>query len=110
MLNGFGNAQFGTFTTTGRGPSTFADVLFRLAVHQTSPTPGSNFVNANVFGTVSAIQGGLTWGPVSATTFSIGAVNYTISVDALTSGDQHCSCQVDAGLTIPPHVIRGHLS
>ncbi len=35
---------------------------------------------------MSAIQGGLVWGPISPSVFTIGAVNYTISRDLLTGG------------------------
>lgn len=86
VLNGFGNAQFGTFSTSGTGPSTFANVLFALTVNQALPTVGTASTSASVTGTLSAIQGGLVWGPVDPSTFFIGTVNYTISRDQLTNG------------------------
>jgi hypothetical protein len=109
VLDTFGNAQFGTFTTSGVGPSTFDDVLFTLTINQTSPTPGNASVDADVYGTVAAIQGGLIWGPVDPTTFSIGAVDYTISTDAMTNG-----IRIDppgiGGAIGSPQTIRGFVS
>ncbi len=109
VLDGFGNAQFGSFTTTGMGPSTFTNVLFQLTVSQTSPTPGNTFVDAGINGTLAAIQGGLIWAPVSPTSFSIGAVDYTISTDALTNG-----VRIDPpgqlGVIGSPQTIRGFVS
>ncbi len=109
VLDGFGNAQFGTFTTTGGGPSTFQNVLFALTVTQTSPTAGNTLVDADINGTVAAIQGGLIWAPVSPTTFSIGAVDYTISTDALTNG-----VRIDppgqGGAISSPQTIRGFVT
>lgn len=109
VLDEFGNAQFGTFTTTGMGPSTFADVLFTLTVNQTSPTPGTSEVDAQIYGTVSAIQGGLIWGPVDPTTFMIGDINYTISTDALTNGIR-IDPPGEGGVTGSPQTIRGFVS
>ncbi len=86
VLDTFGNAQFGKFTTSGTGPSTFQNVFFALTINQTAPSAGNQMVSANVTGVVSAIQGGLSWAPLSATTFSIGTVNYNITTDLLTNG------------------------
>lgn len=86
VLNGFGNAQFGTFTTIGTGPSAFNDVLFSLTVKQTSPTVGSSVSSASVFGNVSAIQGGLIWAPITPATFMIDNVHYTLSRDVVSGG------------------------
>ncbi len=109
ILDGFGNAQFGTFTTTGVGPSTFSNVLFALTVNQTSPTGGNRVVDAGINGTVAAIQGGLIWSPVTPTSFSIGAVDYTISTDALTNG-----VRIDppgqGGAISSPQTIRGFVT
>lgn len=109
VLNGFGNAQFGTFTTTGTGPSTFNDVLFSLTVNQSTPTIGSALSSAPVYGTVSAIQGGLIWGPVSPTTFSIGQVAYTLSTDAITGGVR-IDPPGEGGSISSPQTIRGFVS
>lgn len=109
VLDTFGNAQFGAFTTEGAGPSTFADVLFTMTINQSSPTPGMSNVDAQVTGTVAAIQGGLNWGPVSPTSFSIGAVDYVISTDALTNG-----VRIDppnqGGAVGNPQTVRGFVS
>lgn len=86
VLNGFGNAQFGSFATSGNGPSTFTDVLFQLTVNQTLPSAGSAMASAPVFGSVSAIQGGLVWAPVSPVDFFIGAATYHLSTDVTTGG------------------------
>jgi hypothetical protein len=96
VLNGFGNANFGSFQTSGMltqgvpglpsGPSTFANVLFTLAVNQTLPTVGGAILSTDVTGTVQANQGGLVWGPINNPTFNIGTTTYTISRDMLTSG------------------------
>ncbi|MEQ1692797.1 MAG: hypothetical protein ABMA00_16015, partial [Gemmatimonas sp.] len=86
VLNSFGNAQFGSFATSGNGPATFNDVLFQLTVNQTLPTPGSAMASAPVSGTVSAIQGGLVWAPVSPVDFFIDAARYHLSTDLLTGG------------------------
>lgn len=104
-----GNAQFGTFATSGIGPSTFADVLFALTIEQTSPTAGSSMLSASVVGTVAEISGGLVWGPLDPTTFSIGNVNYTISTDAMTDGVR-IGAPGENGVPSSPQSIRGFVT
>lgn len=108
-LNNFGNANFGFFTTTGMGPATFNDVLFSLTVTQTSPSNGTESVSANINGEVSAIQGGLQWGPIDPSTFSIGDVNYSILVDA---GSNSVSIDPPGlnGVTSSEQTIRGFVT
>lgn len=109
VLNGFGNAQFGSFQTSGVGPSTFANVLFTLAVNQTLPTVGGAVVSTDITGTVSAIQGGLLWGPINTPSFAIGQTNYTLSRDMLTNG-----VRIDppgiGGTMSDPQTIRGFVT
>lgn len=104
-----GNAQFGTFTTSGAGPSTFADVLFALTIEQTSPTVGASMLSASVTGTVAMIADGLIWGPLDPTTFSIDQVDYTISTDALTDGVRIGAPGV-GGVPSSPQSIRGFVT
>jgi hypothetical protein len=88
VLDTFGNAQFGTFTTSGTGPSTFDDVMFALTINQLTPSVDNNTVDAEVNGYIAAIQGGLVWGPLAAgdRSFSLGTVDYVLTVDMQTSG------------------------
>ena len=109
VLIGEGNAQFGTFTTSGAGPSTFADVLFALTIEQSSPTVGASMLSASVTGTVATTFGGLIWGPLDPTTFSIDQVNYTISTDALTDGVRIGAPGV-GGVASSPQSIRGFVT
>jgi hypothetical protein len=109
VLNGFGNAQFGSFSTSGNGPSTFAGVLFALTVNQTTPSVGSALTSTSVTGTVSAIQGGLVWGEVSPFNFAIGNVNYSISRDMLTNGVRIDPPGV-GGIPSDPQTIRGFVT
>lgn len=106
VLDTFGTAQFGFFTTSGMGPSTFEDVMFAMTVNQSTPSSGDETVSADVYGTVSAIQGGLIWGPITETMFSIGAVTYNISVDLLTNGVRIDPPGID-GATSDMQTIRG---
>lgn len=104
-----GTGQFGTFATSGTGLSSFADVLFRLTIDQTSPTVGSSMLSANIMGSVDEINGGLIWGPLVPTTFSIGVVNYTISTDANTNGVRIGAPGV-GGAPSDPQSIRGFVT
>lgn len=104
-----GNAQFGTFVTSGAGPSTFAGVLFALTIEQTAPTVGASTLGASVAGTVATTSGGLVWGPLDPTTFSIGNVNYTISTDALTDGVR-IGAPGPSGVPSSPQSIRGFVT
>lgn len=109
VLNGFGNAAFGSFVTSGAGPSSFSDVLFALTVNQTLPAAGTFANSANIVGAVSAIQGGLIWGPIPQPNFVISGVNYTLSQDLLTSGVRIDPPGVD-GIASDPQTIRGFVS
>jgi len=104
-----GTGQFGTFVTSGTGLSSFANVLFALTIEQTSPTVGSSMLSANITGTVDEIAGGLIWGPLVPTTFSIGAVNYTISTDAGTNGVR-IGAPREGGAPSSPQSIRGFVT
>jgi hypothetical protein len=66
--------------------SSWCDAAGGLTANQSVPTAGAASTSASVTGTLSAIQGGLLWGPVDPSTFFIGQVNYTISRDQLTNG------------------------
>ena len=109
ILNQFGNAQFGSFQTSGLGASTFANVFFSLAVTQTFPTAGGSTITTGVVGTISAQQGGLVWGPIDPTTFSIGAVDYTIARDLL-SGGVRIDPPGAGGVMGDPQTIRGFVT
>lgn len=105
-INTFGNANFGSFITSGTGPSTFANVLFQLTVTQSAPTAGSFGTSANVMGMISSQQGGLNWGPISPATFNIGDVTYTLARDVATNGVLIEPPGV-GGLPSDPQTIRG---
>lgn len=109
VLNGFGNVQFGSFVTSGTGPATFNDVIFTLTVNQTTPTAGSFSAGGSITGTVSAIQGGLLWGPIDPSTFTIGTVGYTLSRDMLTNGVRIDPPGV-GGAPSDPQTIRGFVA
>lgn len=109
VLNGQGNASFGSFVTNGLGPSTFANVLFALTVNQTLPTAGLFANSAGVTGTVSAIQGGVVWAPITQPQFFINQTSYRLSQDLLTGG-----VRIDPpgmnGVTSDPQTIRGFVT
>lgn len=109
VLDTFGNAQFGYFTTTGEGPSTFSNVMFSLTVLQTTPTVDDGTVSAQVSGFVAETQGGLTWGPLPVTEFTLGSVNYTISTDLTTNGVRIDPPGVN-GATSSEQTIRGFVT
>lgn len=109
VLIGEGTAQFGTFATSGSGPSTFSNVLFALTIEQSSPTPGASMLSAAITGTVATTAGGLIWGPLDPTTFSIGNINYTISTDALTDGVR-IGAPGESGVPSSPQSIRGFVT
>ena len=109
VLNGFGNANFGAFATSGVGPSTFANVLFMLTVNQSTPSIGSASSSAPVFGTLAAIQGGLVWAPLSPTAFAIGQQNYQLATDLLTGGVRIDPPNVGGALG-NPQTIRGFVT
>ncbi len=109
LVAGGGNAQFGTFVTSGVAQSNFSDVLFALTIEQTTPSSGSSMLSASVVGDVAAISGGLIWGPLDPTTFSIGTVNYTISTDNMTNGVRIGAPGRD-GAPSDPQSIRGFVT
>ena len=80
------STQYGSFQTFGDSPTggdTFSGVTFTLSLFQTSPSAGSQNLVGSITGTVDAQSGLLVWGPVAPTAWSIGAVNWTLTVDAL---------------------------
>ena len=79
------STQYGSFQTfgdaAGAGDS-FGAVTFTLSLFQTSPSVGSQNLVGSISGTVDVNSGLLIWGPVNPTAWSIGGVNWTLTVDA----------------------------
>jgi len=79
------STQYGSFQTFGDAVGsgdTFTGVTFTLSLFQTSPSAGSQNLVGSITGTVDAQSGLLIWGPVAPTAWTIGAVNWTLTVDA----------------------------
>ena len=83
------STNYGSFEMLGgaAGPAlqNFAGLGFTLNVFQTNPSSGNQAVSGNVTGSVAWSEGQLLWGPVSPTSWTIGAVGYTMDVDMATS-------------------------
>lgn len=109
VLNGFGNAQFGSFVTSGMGPANLNNVFFTLTVTQTTPSPGNFQSSESVTGSVAAIQGGLIWGPIDPSTFMIGNISYTLVRDVVTNGVRIDPPGMNGALG-DPQTIRGFVS
>ena len=109
---GAGNANFGSFQTSGTTLQSYVGNSFTLQVQQTSPTAG---VSPNIVGQLTGSfsanalggSGGLVWTP-SNNTFSVGAANYRLFVD--NTGGVNIEPPRPEGLLGDMQTIRGHVS
>jgi hypothetical protein len=107
-----GNANFGSFQTSGTTLQSYVGNSFTLQVQQTSPTAGTSpNIVGQMTGSFSASElggsGGLVWTP-SSNTFSVDAVNYRLFVD--NTGGINIEPPRPAGLLGDMQTIRGNVS
>jgi hypothetical protein len=109
---GTGNANFGSFQTSGTTLQSYVGNSFTLQIQQTSPTAGTSpDVVGQLTGSFSASNlggsGGLVWTP-DDDTFSVGEVNYRLFVD--NTGGINIEPPRPEGLLGDAQTIRGNVS
>jgi len=96
--------QYGSFVTNGT--ANFGGITLTLNVFQTNPSVGSQGLVGPLTGAFAPGSGGLVWGPVNPTSWSIGAIDWTLTTES-TIGGIRIDPPTAAGAPGPLSLIEG---